>query len=546
MNSNQPFHDPQKQDPNVQNSTNGNANNTNPYLHIPPYMRGSYTPTPKEKPQYRGMDTLFAWLSIAVGFLFVRAMPVTQNSLGGMLFLLVLYAFGGLYLYGSGVRLGKASLLLAVVVLILSFGMITGGNHTLRGLLFLGLLLAFLYWCYVTCGLGNMANDNAALYIWRAVFVMPFLSLEHIFPALFSFRKKGENAAKLWRTLGWTLVGLGVAVIPTAIVIALLSYDAQFTSLMDRIFSFSLDGAWELIRDLILGFLVAIVLFGVLFAVNYKRKKNNGQPEEVSCADLHVLPRALLCAAVTPILAVYVIFFISQWSYYVSAFTNVLPADLTYAAYAREGFFQLCGVSALNAAMLLLFNLLIRKNGKPRDVIRTLYSSVISVFTLILIATAISKMALYINTYGLTQKRVYATWFMLLLAVVFVLVLIRQATKKLRLFPAIALVCVLFAALITLPNVDGMIASYNVNAYLSGDLKEVDVDALSGYGTSSVPALVRLRDELTSQNYTDDTVKELLKQTDQALTLIDMELREQPKGFFTFNFPDARAEKLLP
>jgi hypothetical protein len=135
---------------------------------------------------------------------------------------------------------------------------------------------------------------------------------------------------------------------------------------------------------------------------------------------------------------------------------------------------------------------------------------------------------------------------MLLLAVVFVLVLIRQATKKLHLFPAIALACVLFAALITLPNVDGMIATYNVNAYLSGDLKEVDIDALSDYGTSAVPALVRLRDELMSQSYTDDTVKELLKQTDQALTLIDMELREQPKGFFTFNFPDARAEKLLP
>ena len=147
MNSNQPFHDPQKQDPNCQNSPNANTSNTNPYLQIPPYMRGGYTPTPKEKPQYHGMDALFAWLSIAVGFLFVRAMPVTQNSLGGMLFLLVLYAFGGLYLYGSGVRLGKASLLLAVVVLILSFGMITGGNHTLRGLLFLGLLLAFLYWC---------------------------------------------------------------------------------------------------------------------------------------------------------------------------------------------------------------------------------------------------------------------------------------------------------------------------------------------------------------------------------------------------------------
>lgn len=543
MNSQQPFHNSHEQDPQNTPHVQETGNNYTPYVQIPPYMRGGYTP--KEKPQYRGIDALFAWLSIAVGFLFVRAMPVTQNALGGMLFLILLYVFGGIYLYASKVRIGTASVLFALGAVILSAGMITGGNHTLRGLLFLGLLLAFLYWCYVACGLGGMADENMVLHVWRAVFVMPFVSLEHIFPALFSFRKKGENAAKLWRTLGWTLVGLGVAVIPTAIVVALLSYDAQFTSLLDRIFSFSPDGAWEVIRDLILGFLVAIVLFGVMFAVHYKRQKNNGQAEEITKTNLHVLPKALLCAAVTPILAVYVIFFISQWSYYVSAFTHVLPADLTYATYAREGFFQLCGVSALNAVMLLLFNLLIRKSDKPRDLIRSLYSSVISIFTLILIATAISKMVLYINTYGLTQKRVYATWLMLLLAVIFVLVLIRQLVQKLQLIPAIAVVCVLFLALLMLPNVDGMIASYNVDAYLAGDLNEVDVDALSEYGTSAVPALVRLKNELLSRIPEDEEAKTLLKQTDHALQQIAIDLRERPKGFFTFNFPDARAEKLL-
>ena len=57
-----------------------------------------FTFTPKPKPAYKPLDALFAWLSIAVGFLLVKAMPVTKSTLGGMLFLCLRYCFGGLYL----------------------------------------------------------------------------------------------------------------------------------------------------------------------------------------------------------------------------------------------------------------------------------------------------------------------------------------------------------------------------------------------------------------------------------------------------------------
>lgn len=514
----------------------------------PPFYPDSYfIPTQRPKPSYRALDALFAWLSILVGFLFVRVMPVTRTPLGAILFLVLLYAFGGIYLHLSGLRLSAPTVLFAVSAALLSVGMITNGNRTIRGFLFLFLLLAFLYWCYAVCGLAGKHpfRERLTAYLCHAIFVVPFTSLEHLFPALVAYRRENEKSKKNLRTLGWILLGLAIAVIPTSIVVALLSYDSQFTDLLSRIFSFSIDGAWEFIRDLILGFLCAILLFGFLFGVLWRRQKNNGETEELKSANLHVLPRALLCTAVTPILAVYVIFFVSQWSYYVSAFTHVLPREMTYAAYAREGFFQLCGVCALNAVMLLLFNLLIKRTEKKRDLLQILYSSVISVFTLILIATAISKMALYIDSYGLTQKRVYASWLMLLLAVIFVLVLIRQVTAKLKLIPSIALCCVIFFALITLPNVDGMIANYNVDAYLAGELNEVDVNSLADYGSSSVPALVRLKADLSSRQDRDEKTENILKNTDLMLDIIFYNLDDDENTFFSFNIPDAKARDLL-
>jgi len=508
----------------------------------PPYYQ---PPAPTLKPTYRTKDALFAWLSIAVGFAFVRAMPLNRTTLGALLFFVLLYAFGGIYLRLSGIRLDRSAYLLAGGFAILSFGMITGGNPVIRGFLALFLILGFLFWlCCAARREGDPKLGDVLLSrICRAVFVLPFSSFAHIFLALPAFPKKGEKASRLMRSIAWALLGLCVAVLPTAIIVLLLSYDESFTNLLGRIFSFSLEGFGRVIGDLILGFLVAIVLFGVLFAVKWRRERSD-KPEAPINFNAHVLPKALLCAAVTPILFVYVIFFISQWDYYVSAFTHVLPGDLTYAAYAREGFFQLCTVCALNAVFLLLFHLLMRRSSQKRDVIKTVYSTVISVFSLILIATAMAKMMLYIDSYGLTQKRVYSSWLMLTLAIMFILVLIATALPKMRLIPALVLTAVLCFGLIALPDVDGLIASYNVEAYLEGDLTTVDVDLLADYGSPAVPSLVKLRDTLSKRPATPDT-DAILKHTDDALDVIKRDLEKIPDSLFYFNIPDARARALL-
>jgi hypothetical protein len=111
-----------------------------------------------------------------------------------------------------------------------------------------------------------------------------------------------------------------------------------------------------------------------------------------------------------------------------------------------------------------------------------------SAFTLLLIATAMSKMLLYISSYGLTRLRVYTSWFMLLLFLVFLLILLWHFRTFDLAKPLILVFAVCFIALTWL-NADGLIAKYNIGQYLSGKTDSLDVHMLGGLSDAAAPHL---------------------------------------------------------
>lgn len=527
---------------------NSNPDPKNPYVSA---LLGAEDTSPweatmRQKPQFSTLDTLFAWCTIAVGFLFIRALPIARYTLGGMLIAWLLFGFATLYFIRSGIKPVRQSLLFAAASFVLSLGLITSANATLHRLLFFFLLCAFSYYVYSFCGLAGqkILDGRCLLHALYATVTLTLMGLPHIFPAMAN-RNNRRDTSPAVRTLGWILLGIGIAVIPTAIVILLLSYDEQFTDLLRSIFSFSPKPILEFLRDLILGFLLAVGLFGILFEAKRQREGYNGEEKPLPSPNCHVLPKALLCGAVTPILAVYVLFFASQWNYYISAFTHRLPEGLTFADYARGGFFELCWVTAINAVILMLFRLLIKRGEHDRGILGAVYSVLFSLSTLILIATALSKMLLYIDSYGLTQKRVYASLLMLLFAASFLAVLVGQFVKKLRLLPTILVLCLVFFGLAVLPNVDGLIADYNVDAYLAGDLPDVDVETLASYGTSSVPALHRLYQALDERESPNEEERSLRVRTEWLLTELAKDVLEDDAGILAFCVPGHRAKAEL-
>ena len=513
---------------------------------LPPVVQKT-PPAPKKAPlEYTLRDTLFAYLCIPVCFLFVKSNPLSSPALGTALSVLVAIAFALTYLFLSGVRPSVWAWVTGGVMLTLSAGFLTNANSGLRAVLALAFMIFLLIFVHTCCKKDLFKNfsQNPVSRLLGGVILLPITSLTENLPVFIP--KKDDKKGRWLPILGWCAVGLVTAIIPTVVIGALLSYDEQFTNLLDRIFSFDGDKIFENIGDLILAGILGVILFAALFGnLQAAKKMTDTEKEEKASLSLQVLPKPLVAAFVTPILLLYVLFFVSQWSYYVSAFTHVLPEGLTYAQYAREGFFQLCIVCVFNALLMICMQAFMRRSPDEKGILRRILAGIISLFTLILIATALSKMVLYINAYGMTRNRILATWMILLLAVIFILSLIQVFCRKFPIAMAILVACVLFALVLFLPNIDGMIANYNVDAYLSGNLSSVDVEALCDLDYAAVPALSRLEDNLLSLSSRDGKSASILKAVTARLDALAEKSNKYPDGFFDFNIPTWRAKQML-
>ena len=508
-----------------------------------PYPQPQPQP-PREKASYPIRELVFALIFLFVALMFSFAMPFRENPLAVFLLLIVLFTLTLLY-YGKGALSKKRrSVMILVLYALFLLPFLTNANATLRFFVFVLLMVLLAFFWYDKARLVHAPMADSAIVSHVGTALTGYVSHFHtLFAVIFSTTSRGERAKKGWRTFGFVMIGLGVALVPTVIIWALLSYDDSFNLLMDNIFDFSFEKVFERIWDIMVAIPLGAAFFSLVYSMKAERKE---KPQATPRAG--GVPRAVLYAAVTPMLILYALFFFSQKDYYLSAFTKTLPEGLTYAEYAREGFFQLCIIACINAAVLLVFSLLARKKEGSKEILCRIYQGVLSFFTLILIATALSKMVLYIDTYGLTHKRVYASWLMAVLAFMFVVILLKQFVRRLP-FVKVAIVgAILFFALITLPNTDAVIANYNVDRYLDGSLDKVDIEELDELGISSIEARIRLEKEWKSREgllgTTSLTEEEKVLLSELSASL-DLEKEEIDRSLWAFSIPNQQAKRLL-
>lgn len=504
-------------------------------------------------------QTVFAWISWLAGYLLCRLYPIASSPLGGFLFVVGLFIAAAVILKKQGAAFTKMSVLAIATAVVLSLALILSSNEMLHIISFAFSLAAFGYFVYSSTGnaLKNGLSDLILVDFFKALVVLPFCSFGQMFKALFYGRASSGG-----KTFGKIMLGVCIALIPTITVIVLLSYDDGFTEILGNIFAFNFLDVLSHILSIGLGVPIGMYIFGLFLSSLDGDKADYINAENTDRISLGMkrLSTVTGVAASVPLLFIYVVFFISQWKYYISGFTGVLPDDQSYANYAREGFFQLCTVSVINLLAIIVLSAFMRRNEDGRSLVLKLLSVVFSVFTLILISTAIAKMVMYIDCYGLTPKRVYASWFMVLLALVFIIITVKQFVKRLKVIIACVGVSVVMLAVLSLSNVDGIIARYNVDRYLDGSLKTVDVGALYDLGDSATPELVRLANELDERLGTDISISlEQEKDTDysgdsERLVYCDVtdylkrsasRFELENNGIFSYTLQKYRAEKAL-
>ncbi|NMO54487.1 DUF4173 domain-containing protein [Actinoplanes sp. TBRC 11911] len=168
---------------------------------------------------------------------------------------------------------------------------------------------------------------------------------------------------------------------------------------------------------------------------------------------------------------------------------HVLATDgLTYANYARGGFWQLSFVTVLTLFVLAgAARWAPRRSPIDRVLIRAILGALAGL-TLVIVASALLRMNLYAQTYGLTRLRLLVAACELWFGFVLLLVLVAGLRILAAWLPRVAIAAGVAALLgLAVANPDGMIASYNIQQNRSADLLY-----LGGLSPDAAPALTAL------------------------------------------------------
>jgi hypothetical protein len=204
-------------------------------------------------------------------------------------------------------------------------------------------------------------------------------------------------------------------------------------------------------------------------------------------------------------------------------------AGLTFADYARKGFWQLLVVTLLT---LVVIAVTVRKAARETPRQRLLLRVVLGLLSagaLVVVISALWRMDVYEQAYGFTRLRVLVSAFELWLGGLIVLIMIAGVVPVTRWLPraAVALWVATLLGLAVL-NPDRFIAEQNVARY--ADHSNSDIWYLSTLSADAVPALDKL----------PQGAREC------ALSQISYDLRDDPDDWRGWNVARSEARKLLP
>ena len=363
------------------------------------------------------------------------------------------------------------------------------------------LLMAFSALYCLTLTKSNLHSSGSYLYIFdllQKALITPvinlFLPLTAIFRSVKSFKKSKRNFG--------LLAGLLLAVPLLAVLIFLLmSSDAAFESLADGIITGLEDILPRFEFDL---YAFAALIFtpyivSVLFVFRHNIDSEKGRGLRGKIIKLRFASNAFLGGFSGSVCVLYAVYLLSQTAYFFSAFAGKLPdgTEITLSEYARRGFFEMSTIAAINLLLIGAGAIFTKRKGQDFSKLFKGISLFLCLFTMVLITTAMSKMALYITEMGLTHKRLAVSVLNIVMFLTFVFVTIRLFKKDFPYFRYIMAVSAVAVTLFTLISPDAIIGYYNTEAYLSGKHERIDIDLLD-YDLNtydSIKSLYKLKDD---------------------------------------------------
>jgi hypothetical protein len=172
-------------------------------------------------------------------------------------------------------------------------------------------------------------------------------------------------------------------------------------------------------------------------------------------------------------------------------------AGVTYADYARSGFFQLLWVAGITLVVLVLFSRITALNQPSSKRAFLVLAEIAIALTLLIVAVASMRLSLYENAYGFTMLRLYSHLFAGWVAVVFLLHAadLGGLFRRRRWFVgATAMTALTLLLVLNVANPEVLVARFNVDRAASTG--KLDPQYLTELSSDAVPTLLASRAQL--------------------------------------------------
>lgn len=283
--------------------------------------------------------------------------------------------------------------------------------------------------------------------------IWPFGSLAHVISKM-----KGD------RRLGGVAIGTILA-LPFLLlfIIAFSSADQLFAKSFSNIFQNTDFGVYvfKTIRDLVVG--IFFLASGTTMLTRLVDARQLSEPKDKPTT----FNQTVFVTFLALINILFLVFVGFQFAYFFGGQTYLAAQGITYAGYARQGFFQLLLVAGVVFGMTWVIYWLTDMRQRWTKIL----SIALIVETGIIIASALKRLLLYIDAYGLTLSRWWAAFCIILIGLTLLMVAI-VALKRIAYAPAAKFaflgVLIITSLMLLVPS-ERMIAGYNVDRFLSGE-----------------------------------------------------------------------------
>jgi hypothetical protein len=288
-----------------------------------------------------------------------------------------------------------------------------------------------------------------------------------------------------------TRCSLLTSIIAVAIFALLLSSaDAVFEKILSNIFAF--EFSQETIHRFVLCTITTAFFIG---AFGFMFRKLHAPPPPSALVTQRTLGAVETMILLGSINALFLAFILLQLAHLFGGAPHLLDAGLTYAEYARNGFFELVWVAILSYPIISVAERQIVKEGESHLQSFKILSGALVIQVVLILVSAFTRLSLYEDAYGFTDDRLYGHAFMIWLGVVLLLLAHHIWTNGERAKFAFQTFCsiVLLLFVVNIMNPDVFIAKKNLARYAETGI--VDGAYLGHLSDDALPYTIQLLDD---------------------------------------------------